>query len=76
MVTLEDNDLVHVAKGDYYITNMSQPYRCHAVERVHQVRASSASCLLKTCGHTAGGAPISHVVLLLIETHTPFPGIS
>jgi hypothetical protein len=37
VVTLEDNDIVHMVKGDYAIFNMAQPNRAQAVERVHKV---------------------------------------
>jgi hypothetical protein len=37
VIQLEDNDVLHMVKGDYAIFNMGQPDRTQAVERVHQV---------------------------------------
>ena len=37
VIQLEDNDVLHMVKGDYAIFNMAQPDREQAVERVHQV---------------------------------------
>ena len=37
VVTLEDNDLVHMVRGSYAIFNMAEPSRPREVERVHEV---------------------------------------
>ena len=39
VISLEDNDVLHMVKGDYAIFNVAQPDREQAVERVHQVCA-------------------------------------
>jgi len=45
VVTLEDNDLVHMVKGDYTIFNVGQAHRGAAVQRVHQARSSMRKCM-------------------------------
>ena len=44
-VALEDNDLVHMVKGDYTIFNVGQAHRGAAVQRVHQARSSMRKCM-------------------------------
>lgn len=47
VITLEDNDMVHMAAGNYTIVNMNQPNRGSAVNRIHQILEMEVASIMK-----------------------------